>query len=317
MHLSVMLRETLEALAVVPGGSYIDGTLGGAGHAYEILKRAGPTGRLLGIDRDKAALERSAARLEALSGEKVLAHGVHGELRRLAESNGFAAVDGVLLDLGVSSDQLDTPGRGFSFRLDGPLDMRMDPTRGESAADLLAQLDVQSLADIFRRLGEEPQARRIAQAVLRAREQSPITTTGRLAEVVTGALGGRTGPRHPATRVFQALRMAVNQELENLERALEEGLRLLKPGGRMAVITFESLTDRLVKQRFAAHAGRWVSLQQGGERWEGELPAVTKVTRHPLEAGEAEREANPRARSATLRAVQRSEQPERRAGKVF
>ena len=317
MHLSVMLRETLEALAVVPGGSYIDGTLGGAGHAYEILKRAGPTGRLLGIDRDKAALERSAARLEALSGEKVLAHGVHGELRRLAESNGFAAVDGVLLDLGVSSDQLDTPGRGFSFRLDGPLDMRMDPTRGESAADLLAQLDVQSLADIFRRLGEEPQARRIAQAVLRAREQSPITTTGRLAEVVTGALGGRTGPRHPATRVFQALRMAVNQELENLERALEEGLRLLKPGGRMAVITFESLTDRLVKQRFAAHAGRWVSLQQGGERWEGELPAVTKVTRHPLEAGEAERAANPRARSAKLRAVQRCEQPERRAGKVF
>ena len=317
MHLSVMLHETVEALAVVPGGSYIDGTLGGAGHAYEILRRAGPAGRLLGIDRDTAALERSAARLEALSGEKVLAHGVHGELRRLAESNGFAAVDGVLLDLGVSSDQLDTPGRGFSFRLDGPLDMRMDPTRGESAADLLAQLDVQSLADIFRRLGEEPQARRIAQAVLRAREQSPITTTGRLAEVVTGALGGRTGPRHPATRVFQALRMAVNQELENLERALEEGLSLLKPGGRMAVITFESLTDRLVKQRFAAHAGRWVSLQQGGERWEGELPAVTKVTRHPLEAGEAERAANPRARSAKLRAVQRCEQPERRAGKVF
>ena len=317
MHLSVMLQETLEALAVVPGGSYIDGTLGGAGHAYVILKRAGPTGRLLGIDRDTAALERSAARLEALSGEKVLAHGVHGELRRLAESNGFAAVDGVLLDLGVSSDQLDTPGRGFSFRLDGPLDMRMDPTRGESAADLLAQLDVQSLADIFRRLGEEPQARRIAQAVLRAREQSPITTTGRLAEVVTGALGGRTGPRHPATRVFQALRMAVNRELENQERALEEGLRLLKPGGRMAVITFESLTDRLVKQRFAAHTGRWVSLQQGGERWDGELPAVTKVTRHPLEAGEAERAANPRARSAKLRAVQRCEQPERRAGKVF
>ena len=317
MHLSVLLQETVEALAVVPGGSYIDGTLGGAGHAIEILKRAGPTGRLLGIDRDMAALERSAARLEALSGEKVLVHGAHGELRRLAEANGFAAVDGMLLDLGVSSDQLDTPGRGFSFRLDGPLDMRMDLTRGESAADLLARLDVQSLADVFRRLGEEPQARRVAQAILRAQKLAPITTTGRLADVVSEALGGRMGPRHPATRVFQALRMAVNQEMEELEQALEDGLQLLKPGGRMAVITFESLTDRLVKQRFAAHAGRWVSLQQGGERWEGELPAVTKVTRHPLEAGTEEVAANPRARSAKLRVVQRCEAPERRSDKNF
>jgi len=317
MHLSVMLQETVEALAVVPGGSYIDGTLGGAGHAYEILRRAGPAGRLLGIDRDVAALERSAARLAALSGQKVLAHGAHGELRRLAEENGFAAVDGVLLDLGVSSDQLDTPGRGFSFRFDGPLDMRMDTTRGESAADLLARLDVQSLADVLRRLGEEPQARRVAQAILRAQQQAPIATTGRLAEVVSAALGGRSGPRHPATRVFQALRMAVNRELEDLEQALEDGLSLLKPGGRMAVITFESLTDRLVKQRFAAHAGRWVSLQQGGERWEGELPAVQKVTRHPLEAGADEREANPRARSAKLRVVARCEAPGRRREKDF
>ena len=312
MHLSVLLQETVEALAVVPGGSYIDGTLGGAGHAAEILRRAGPTGRLLGIDRDTDALKRSAARLEALSGEKVLVHGAHGELRRLAEANGFAAVDGVLLDLGVSSDQLDTPGRGFSFRFDGPLDMRMDLTRGESAADLLARLDVQSLADVFRRLGEEPQSRRVAQAILRAQAQMPIKTTRRLADVVSEALGGRMGPRHPATRVFQALRMAVNQEMEELEQALEDGLKLLKPGGRMAVITFESLTDRLVKQRFAAHAGRWVSLQQGGERWEGELPAVTKVTRHPVEAGPEEVAANPRARSAKLRVVQRCQAPERR-----
>jgi len=317
MHLSVLLQETVEALAVVPGGSYIDGTLGGAGHAYEILKRAGPAGRLLGIDRDEAALARSAARLAALSGEKVLVHGAHGELRRLAEANGFAAVDGMLLDLGVSSDQLDTPGRGFSFRLDGPLDMRMDPTRGESAADLLARLDVPSLADVLRRLGEEPQARRAAQAICRAQAQAPITTTGRLADVVSEALGGRKGPRHPATRVFQALRMMVNHELEDLEQALEDGLRLLKPGGRLAVITFESLTDRLVKQRFAAHAGRWVSLQQGGERWEGELPAVTKVTSHPVEAGPEEVAENPRARSAKLRAVARCEAPERRRGKDF
>ena len=311
MHLSVLLQEAVDALSVVPGGCYIDGTLGGAGHAAEILKRAGPTGRLLGIDRDLVALERSAARLAVLSGDKVLAHGTHGEVRRLAEANGFVAVNGMLLDLGVSSEQLDTPGRGFSFRLEGPLDMRMDPTRGESAADLLARLDVQSLADVLRRLGEEPQARRVAQAIVRAQSEVPITTTGRLAEVVSEALGGRKGPRHPATRVFQALRMAVNRELEELEQALEDGLLLLRPGGRMAVITFESLTDRLVKQRFAAHAGHWVSLQQGGECWEGELPAVTKVTRHAVGPGVDERAANPRARSAKLRVVQRCERPER------
>jgi 16S rRNA (cytosine1402-N4)-methyltransferase len=305
MHLPVLLRETVDALAGIPGGSVIDGTLGGAGHAGEILGRAGPAGRLLGIDRDPEALARAAARLKDVPGEKVLVHGAHGEMRRLAEEHGFGAVDGVLLDLGVSSDQLDAPERGFSFRFDGPLDMRMDAGRGESAADLLARLDGPSLAELLRRLGEEPQAWRVARAIVRARERGPVATTGRLAEVVSEALGGKKGPRHPATRVFQALRMAVNQELEDLARALEDGLSLLKPGGRMAVITFESITDRFVKQRFAAHAGKWVSLQQGGERWEGEQPAVARVTRRPVEAGEAEVAANPRARSAKLRVVQR------------
>jgi len=311
MHLSVLLQETVEALAVVPGGSYIDGTLGGAGHAAEVLLRAGPDGRLLGIDRDEAALARSAVRLADVPGEKRLVHGTHGEIRQLAEANGFTAVDGILLDLGVSSDQLDTAERGFSFRLEGPLDMRMDPSYGESAAELVARLDAQELTDLFRRFGEEPQAWRIAQALVREREKRAIDTTGRLAEVVSAALGGRTGPRHPATRVFQALRMAVNREMENLEQALEDGLRLLKPGGRMAVITFESLTDRTVKRCFAAHAGKWVSLQQGGERWEGELPAVEKVTRHAVEPGSDEVAANPRARSAKLRVVQRCEAPTR------
>jgi len=244
-------------------------------------------------------------------GEKRLVHGTHGEIRQLAEANGFTAVDGILLDLGVSSDQLDTAERGFSFRLEGPLDMRMDPSYGESAAELVARLDAQELTDLFRRFGEEPQAWRIAQALVRERERRAIDTTGRLAEVVSAALGGRTGPRHPATRVFQALRMAVNREMENLEQALEDGLRLLKPGGRMAVITFESLTDRTVKRCFAAHAGKWVSLQQGGERWEGELPAVEKVTRHAVEPGSDEVAANPRARSAKLRVVQRCEAPTR------
>ena len=304
-HQSVLLSEAVDALAIVPSGSYIDGTLGSAGHSCEILKRAGAGGRLLGIDKDTAALERSAARLAEVPGEKVLVHGAHGELERLATENGFGEVDGVLLDLGVSSDQLDSSDRGFSFRFDGPLDMRMDVTKGESAADLLARLDESDLADVLFRLGEEPQARRVARAIHRAQGQAPIMTTGRLASVVADAVGGRTGPRHPATRVFQALRMAVNREMDELEQALGAGLRLLKPGGRMAVITFESMTDRMVKHTFAAHVGKMVSLQQGGERWEGELPAVTRVTRHPVESGEDEIAANPRARSAKLRVVQR------------
>ena len=307
MHVPVMLREMMDALAVVPGGSYIDGTLGGGGHAAEILRRAGPGGRLLGIDRDPEALERSQARLAGGPGKVWLAQGSHGDLRRLAEANGFAAVDGIVLDLGVSSEQLDTPGRGFSFRLEGPLDMRMDPTGGESAAELIARLEERELADLFRRLGEEPQARRVARAIACERARGAIETTGRLAEVVSAALGRRGGPRHPATRVFQALRMAVNREMEDLERALEDGLTLLRPGGRMAVMTFESLTDRLVKQRFMAHVGLLRSLQQGGEKWFGELPAVVPVTRKAVTPGDEEIAVNPRARSAKLRAIVRKD----------
>ena len=304
-HIPVLLKETVDALSLVPGGNYIDGTLGGASHAHEVLKRIGACGRLLAIDKDTAALHYSAARLADLPGEKVLVHGAHGDIGRIAEENGFTEVDGIFLDLGVSSAQIDVAERGFSFRADGPLDMRMDQTRGESAADLLARLDEQALADVLHRLGEEPRARRVARAIHRAQGQAPIVTTGRLAEVVAEALGGRTGPRHPATRVFQALRMAVNRELEELSDALEAGLRLLKPGGIFAIISFESLSDRVVKQRFMAHVGRRVSLQQGGDQWEGELPAVTRVTRRPIEPGADEVAANPRARSAKLRVVQK------------
>ena len=304
-HVSVLLLETVEALAVVPGGSYIDGTLGGAGHACEILKRAGPRGRLMAVDKDTTALAYSAVRLKDLPGEKVLVHGSHGDIGRLAEERGFSEVDGVLIDCGVSSEHLDNPDRGFSFRHDGPLDMRMDQTQGESAADLLARLDEQALADILHRLGEEPRARRVARAILRAQEKAPIVTTGRLAAVVSDALGGRTGARHAATRTFQALRMAVNREIEDLERALEAGLQLIRPGGRMAAITFESVCDGIVKHTFASHAGKMVSLQEGGERWEGMSPAVTRVTRRPVVPGEDELAMNPRARSAKLRVVQR------------
>jgi 16S rRNA (cytosine1402-N4)-methyltransferase len=307
MHLSVMLQETIDALAVKQGGCYIDGTLGSAGHSVEILKRAGETGSLLGIDRDPEALVRSRERLSEIPGTICLAHGAHGDLLRIAKANRLESVDGILLDLGVSSDQLDTPERGFSFRLDGPLDMRMDPTQGESAADVIAHAEEAELATLFWKLGEEKQSRRIAKAIVYERARCAITTTEQLAELVSKAVGGKKGPRHPATKVFQALRMRVNREIEDLEQALEDGINLLNLNGRFAVITFESLTDRVVKHTFAAHVGKWRSLQQGGEEWIGTLPEAEWVMRHALAPTEAEMEANPRSRSAKLRVILRKE----------
>lgn len=302
-HTPVLLRETVDALAVKPGGVYVDGTLGRAGHALEILARAGDGARLVGIDRDEQALSESAELLGKMPGV-TLAHGCHGDIARIVREAGIDAVDGILLDLGVSSPQLDEAERGFSFRADGPLDMRMDRSRGETAADLVATRGDEELAEILRDFGEEPNARRIAKAIVRARAEARIETTAQLAALVERTVG-RCGAHHPATRTFQALRMAVNDELGELERALADGLDLLKPGGRFAVITFESLTDRTVKRFFAAHAGRMVSLQQGGERWEGILPMARLVTRHAVTATKEEIEKNPRARSAKLRAAER------------
>lgn len=303
-HVTVLLRETVDSLGVIPGGAYVDATLGGGGHSAEILRRAGAEARLLGIDRDTFALETAGKRLGAIPGKVTLAHGNHADIREIALANGFDAVDGVVMDLGVSSFQLDLPERGFSFREDGPLDMRMDQTRGETAAQLLHRLDAGSLAEILRGLGEEPQAGRIAKMLKREDEAQPIETTARLAELVEKLIGRRNG-RHPATRTFQALRMAVNGELPSLRAALEGALSILKPGGVLAVISFESLSDRIVKQFFAAHVGAEKSLQQGGSRWEGELPAAAWVLRHPLLPTDAEIEDNPRARSAKLRAIRR------------
>ncbi len=305
MHIPVLLGETVESLAVRPGGVYVDGTLGRAGHACAVLARAGNGATLVGIDRDEQALRESAERLKAVAGARVeLVHGRHGDLAALVRERGFDEVDGILLDLGVSSPQLDEAGRGFSFRCDGPLDMRMDRSRGLTAADLVATKDEDTLAATFRTLGEEPQARRIARAIVRAREKAPLVTTGQLADLVERTVG-RHGAHHPATRVFQALRIEVNDEVGELERALAGGLGLLKPGGRFAVITFESITDRIVKRFFAAHAGKMVSLQQGGARWEGELPRVRLVTRHAVTATDAETDLNPRARSAKLRTAEK------------
>lgn len=290
-HVPVLLEESMEALAVKPGGRYVDGTFGRGGHAREIVRRGG---EVLGIDRDDEAV--------AAAGGMRVVRGRHGDVKEIANENGWQEVDGILLDLGVSSPQLDDAGRGFSFMREGPLDMRMDRSCGVSAADLVNGAGEAELERIFRELGEEPCARRIARAIAKRRG---FSTTTELADFVGRMAGGRRGAHHPATRVFQALRMAVNDELGELGRALEGGLQLLRPGGRFAVIAFESLSDRMVKRFFAAHVGRMRSLQQGGEEWVGELPRARAVTGRAVMAGRRERDLNPRSRSARLRAIER------------
>ena len=295
-HIPVLLKEVMDALAVRPGGRYVDGTLGRAGHTKEIIARGG---MVLGIDRDEQAIREigEVAGLTAVRGR-------HGDLKEIANEKGWSEVDGILLDLGVSSPQLDEAGRGFSFLREGPLDMRMDRSSGLSAADIVKGESAERLEEIFRELGEEPQARRIAKAIAKEREKRKFETTVEFADFVERVVG-RRGAHHPATRVFQALRMEVNDEIGELERALEGGLELLKSGGRFAVITFESLTDRIVKRFFAKHVGRMVSLQQGGERWEGEEPRMRAVTGKVVVASEEEADLNPRSRSAKLRAAEK------------
>ena len=295
-HIPVLLKEVMDALAVRPGGRYVDGTLGRAGHTKEIIARGG---MVLGIDRDEQAIREigEVAGLTAVRGR-------HGDLKEIANEKGWSEVDGILLDLGVSSPQLDEAGRGFSFLREGPLDMRMDRSSGLSAADIVNGESADRLEEIFRELGEEPQSRRIAKAIAKEREKRKFETTVEFADFVERVVG-RRGAHHPATRVFQALRMEVNDEIGELERALEGGLGLLKSGGRFAVITFESLTDRIVKRFFAKHIGRMVSLQQGGERWEGEAPRMRAVTGKVVVASEEEADLNPRSRSAKLRAAEK------------
>ena len=294
-HVPVLLEEAVAALAVKAGGRYVDGTFGRGGHSRAIAAKGG---EILGIDRDDEAV--------AAAGGLRVVRGGHGDLRRIANENGWNEVDGILLDLGVSSPQLDDAGRGFSFMREGPLDMRMDRSRGITAAELIAGASAEELERIFRVWGEEPFARKIARAIVRADGgcRRRFETTTELAQFVERTVG-RHGAHHPATRVFQALRMEVNDEMGELRRALADGLELLKRGGRFAVITFESLTDREVKRFFAAHVGRMRSLQQGGERWEGERPRARAVFRRAVTASPQEQESNPRSRSARLRAVEK------------
>lgn len=300
-HISVLLREVVEALAPRPGGRYLDGTLGGGGHAAALLTAAQPAGRLLGIDADPAALAAAREHLLAAglpAASFTLQHGRFGDMGAIARQNGMDALDGILLDLGVSSHQLDTPERGFSFATAGPLDMRLDPTRGPTAADLVNGLDEQALADLIYRYGEERGSRRIARLIVERRARTPFTTTADLAALVARAIGRGHERIHPATRTFQALRIAVNGELEQLEGALPQAVELLRAGGRLAVISFHSLEDRIVKLFFRAESGYGGSMNE-------RTPRLTILTKKPVEAGDDELARNPRARSAKLRVAER------------
>ncbi|HOC16722.1 MAG TPA: 16S rRNA (cytosine(1402)-N(4))-methyltransferase RsmH [Vicinamibacterales bacterium] len=290
-HVPVMPAEVLEALAPGRGGLFVDGTVGLGGHAAAILQAG--AARLIGIDRDRDALDLARQRLAEWDERVTLLHGDYRRLDTLLDAEGVAAADGILIDLGLSSFQLEAEGRGFSFQRDEPLDMRMDRTQGPTAAELLAALDERELADLIFGLGEERYSRRIARAIVAAREEAPIATTGRLADIVRRAVPRKGYSRiDPATRTFQALRIRVNGELDGLDAFIETACARLAGGGRLAVIAFHSLEDRVVKHTMRRLAG-------------GEGSALRLLWRKARKPGEAEVDANPRARSAKLRAIER------------
>jgi 16S rRNA (cytosine1402-N4)-methyltransferase len=302
-HVPVLLDEVRELLQPQRGGTFVDCTLGLGGHARMVLEH-GAT-RLVGIDRDPDALAMAQTALAAFGDRVTYVHADYRQLDAVLDARGVTVVAGVLADLGVSSMQLDREGRGFSFRRDEPLDMRMDRTQGETAAELIDRVDEADLADVIYRFGEERRSRQVARAIVAARQQAPIETTGRLAEIVRRAVGARRRGHHggsrrrvswqridPATRTFQALRIWVNRELDGLDAFIRAAAARLQPGGRLAVIAFHSLEDRVVK-----HTLRDLS--------RGDDAALRVLTKHPIVASEAEAAANPRARSAKLRGAER------------
>lgn len=307
-HLPVMVEEVIQSLAPAPGSFHIDATVGGGGHSRRILEATTPDGRLLGLDADRAAIARTSDRLAGFGARITLRQANFEELGQVARSAGFEPADGVLFDLGLSSYQLADDERAFSFRADGPLDMRFDTSRGVPASDLIAELDERALTDLFRRLGEEPHARRIARAIVEHRRHTPITTGTQLAQVVAAA--APVPPRgrrrvHPATRVFQALRIAVNRELETLPVALDAAVDVLREGGRLAVISYHSLEDRIVKRFIAAERRGCVCPPEAPVCVCGRQPRLAPLGAQPRRPSSDEVARNPRSRSALLRAARR------------
>ena len=304
-HKPVLFAETIESLNIDPEGIYIDGTAGGGGHSSAILEHL-TTGKLLSIDQDPDAIATVTKRLAKYPGS-VIAQGNFSEMTRLAAENGITAVDGVLLDIGVSSFQLDEAQRGFSYHADAPLDMRMSKS-GTSAADLVNTLSWQQLAEIISRYGEDKSAVRIAKGIVAAREQKPIETTVELADIIRESVPAavRRAEGHPARKTFQALRIAVNGELDALRAGLEAAFSLLKPGGRLSVITFHSLEDRIVKQQMNAWCTGCTCPKDFPVCVCGKKPQVHVITRKPITSTDAELERNPRARSAKLRVCEKA-----------
>jgi 16S rRNA (cytosine1402-N4)-methyltransferase len=308
-HLPVLVEEVMSTLAPAPGSLQIDATVGGGGHTERILEATDPDGRLLGLDADGAAIARVDRRLRPRFGNRlVLRQANFREVGSVAPAAGFDRVDGLLFDLGLSSFQLADTGRGFGIRAGGQLDMRFDTSRGVPAAELLATLDTDELTALFRRYGEEPQASRIARAIVEARRTAPISTAEDLATLVARVAPGNPRGRrriHPATRVFQALRIAVNEELDALQEALASAVDLLRPGGRLVVLSYHSLEDRIVKRFFQSERRGCTCPPEVPICICGKNPRLRLVTRRSVTPTPAEITANPRARSARLRAAER------------
>lgn len=303
-HQPVLFAEALAALVVQPAGCYVDGTFGRGGHSAAILERLGPAGRLLALDKDPEAISQGA---DLFVGESrlILRHSAFSRLQELTEALGWRGkVDGILLDLGVSSPQLDQPGRGFSFLADGPLDMRMDNSRGTPASTWLASAEAAEIADVLRRFGEERFARRIAAGVVAAREVAPVTTTGRLAEIIAAAVPVREKHKHPATRSFQAIRIFINEELQELQQCLAQTLSVLAPGGRLVVISFHSLEDRIVK-RFMRDQARGDDFPPGVPVTRSQLHPLLKRVGKTIRPSPLEVSRNQRSRSAVMRVAER------------
>jgi 16S rRNA (cytosine1402-N4)-methyltransferase len=301
-HIPVLYKEVLDTLNPVPGGLYIDGTIGAGGHSRGILQASSPDGKLLGLDRDPQALALAGDLLEEFGDRVELIHGSFADLTSHLNNRNWHEIDGILLDLGLSSMQVNTPGRGFSFRNSGPLDMRFDPGHHISAADIVNNYSREDLADLIYEFGEEKRSRRIADAIIANR---PLESTEALADIIAGVLGRSRKRIHPATLTFQALRIAVNNELEALRVFLPQALEVLKPGGRLAIIAFHSLEDRIVKQFFRKESSDCICPVEVPLCVCGHTARIKEISRRPIRPEEIEINQNPRARSAKLRVAEK------------